>query len=67
MNAHDAAKARADRVYRSPGFRRAYVNGATAAIQGRPVDANPYPVDQKKTWRAAYRNAWNLGYRSVAA
>ncbi len=57
---------RARRLYKSPGFRRAYIAGAQAAFVGRGIETCPYPEEQARTWRTAYRTAWRRGFESVA-
>lgn len=61
----DAASARANRMYRSPGFRGAYMNGARAALDGLPTAACPFPTDAPG-WRRTFRLAWLRGWGSVA-
>lgn len=55
---------RAARLYRSPRFRQAYVDGALAARDGRHADTCPYERDGRKTWRQVYRVAWLRGHGS---
>lgn len=66
MKAVDDAGARARRLYKAPGFRKAYVAGAVAAYAGRPIDVCPYPIERTRTWRTAYRRAWLRGHSSIA-
>lgn len=61
----DAANERARRLYRSPGFRGAYVNGARAALAGHGKRVCPYGPDSP-SWRHTYRLAWLRGWYSVA-
>lgn len=61
------ATQRARRLYNARGFRTAYINGARAALAGKTAGECPYRHDPNKTWRAAYRNAWILGWQSVGA
>lgn len=56
------ARARARRRYQSVGFQTAYVNGARAALRGRPIDDCPY--SRKPGWRA-WRRAWLSGHGSA--
>lgn len=66
MNQLDRAAVRARKLYRSKGFQGVYMRGVRAALAGRPSTANPYPTDDKKTWRASYRRAWHRGHRSIS-
>jgi hypothetical protein len=63
VNTHDllSAQSRANRLYISPGFRKAYVKGARAGMQGLPVTATPY---RGKGW-SAWGSAWRAGWHSV--
>lgn len=58
------ARLRAARLYRAPGFRKAYLAGAAAADAGLSETACPYRRGIG-TWRRTYRVAWLRGYRSV--
>lgn len=58
------AERRARRIYKSKGFRAAYVRGAAAAIAGRSTSSCPYKPDREKTWRLTWRLAWMRGYAS---
>lgn len=62
---YEAARRRARARYDSTGFRRAYLLGALAAIEGRPADSCPYDRDVRKTWRAVYRKAWLTGWETT--
>lgn len=67
MTEIEEAGTRARKVYpRSPGFRRAYVEGARAAIKGDPKTFCPYRDEQANTWRRTYRLAWLRGWLSAA-
>lgn len=59
------ARRRALGLYRSAGFRTAYVNGALARAGGLGLDSCPYPADPARSWRNAYRKAWLRGWRSA--
>lgn len=58
------ARQRAKRLYRSPGFRGAYVAGARAAHNGLSADACPYKRGRRGGW-LAWRKAWLRGYESI--
>lgn len=55
---------RATRLYRSKGFRRAYINGASAALEGLGPERCPYR--RGEGWRSPWRIAWMRGHRSIA-
>lgn len=57
---------RARRLYKSPAFRRVYCAGAQIASMGGTIDRCPYPEEQTRTWRTAYRKAWRRGFESVS-
>jgi ribosome modulation factor len=57
------AESRARRLYPDhPGFQRAYLKGAEAAIAGDGVEACPY---RRQGWKA-WRQAWLAGHASEA-
>lgn len=64
MTSVQRAERRARRLYQSSGFRGAYVKGARAALFGLSEESCPYRAT--RGW-LAWRRAWLLGYRSVAA
>lgn len=53
---------RARRLYKAPGFRRAYVEGARARIAGRARTDCPYDT---YGWALVFRRAWEHGYDSI--
>lgn len=53
---------RARRLYDSPGFQKAYVRGARAALSGRHADVCPY---RSRSGWVAWRRAWMRGFNSI--
>ena len=64
MSGLDAARKRAGRLYRSPGLRTVYTDGARAALAGHPETVCPYQAADGG-WRLTTRQAWLRGYRSI--
>lgn len=57
-----AVNTRARALYRSAGFRKAYVRGASARYAGLPAKACPYR--NKDGW-SAWRSAWMAGWAAA--
>lgn len=63
MSEVQEATLRARRLYRSKGFRGAYVAGARAAVNGRSEESCPY--SSEATWARTWRRAWLRGFKSI--
>lgn len=57
-----SALSRAERLYTGQQFRRVYMAGAEAALDGKPADACPY---QRARGGWPFRRVWMRGFTSA--